>query len=596
MKKTTVLSKRNEKEVITINPETPFFQITHIEILTDLKTKNAKDDLTFRNVDLTLNQMRENDAQWNGLTFFYGAALTSFPPNGIVKINDALVESNEFNRVELVYTNSASDDVEIRIHYETVNNNVSLTDPLEDFKQHIELKDNVKILFSAPFGQGKSTFLNHFFEQNKNQYEVFHVFPVNYSISHNEDVFKYIKAEVLFQLLGKEIDFDKKSFTYSETAWQFFKNNPARILSPMLKLIPKVGKDAYEIYEQLHKLANEYLDYHDKTKIDDRKKTEKFIEELYEKEGSIFEDNFYTQLIRQQLLTLKGTTKKKNVLIIEDMDRMDPEHIFRILNVFAAHFDDADRYDGFTNKFGFDKIIIVADYFNVKNIFSHRYGKEVDFIGYINKYYSRQPYFYDNKNAIAYLINDMKKGFHQNDSSAGIGLFTCVLEDLVSSENLTLRDLLKLLKNDARPIIYGNHIKNKSTRKGFYTSFVGYNLIFYLSKIFDLDSIIYKFEKCKDIVNIDQNWRHDVFVGYLLPSLVLQTPEENKYFNYEYKSMALNFLVTMPYAPITRYGCYQASMIKNASSASENVVFTKRDFYELLILNAKRYKEVEGFK
>ena len=33
---------------------------------------------------------------------------------------------------------------------------------------------------------------------------------------------------------------------------------------------------------------------------------------------------------------------KKTVLIIDDLDRIDPEHIFRLLNVFAAHLDIRD--------------------------------------------------------------------------------------------------------------------------------------------------------------------------------------------------------------------------------------------------------------
>ena len=50
-----------------------------------------------------------------------------------------------------------------------------------------------------------------------------------------------------------------------------------------------------------------------------------FVEELYDKEGSLFEDNFFTQLIRQLLTRVKNEENKPNVLIIEDLDRMDPD-------------------------------------------------------------------------------------------------------------------------------------------------------------------------------------------------------------------------------------------------------------------------------
>ncbi len=77
----------------------------------------------------------------------------------------------------------------------------------------------------------------------------------------------------------------------------------------------------------------------------------------------------------------------------DDFDRIDPEHVFRILNIFAAYFDD-NLYNGKgkLNKFGFDKIIIVCDYNNLKSIFHHKYGSKTDFGGYINQFYSKKPF------------------------------------------------------------------------------------------------------------------------------------------------------------------------------------------------------------
>ena len=74
--------------------------------------------------------------------------------------------------------------------------------------------------------------------------------------------------------------------------------------------------------------------------------------------------------------------EKRKVLIIDDLDRMDPDHIFRIMNVFAAQFDH-ERF-GY-NKFAFDKVIIVCDLDNLRNLFAHKYGSNVDFSGYIDK-------------------------------------------------------------------------------------------------------------------------------------------------------------------------------------------------------------------
>ena len=78
------------------------------------------------------------------------------------------------------------------------------------------------------------------------------------------------------------------------------------------------------------------------------------IKEAIDLKGSIYEDNLTTQIIRANIRLLKEESSKENVLIIDDLDRLDPEHIFRILNILSAHNDHFDE-----NKFSFEKAIIV---------------------------------------------------------------------------------------------------------------------------------------------------------------------------------------------------------------------------------------------
>lgn len=77
---------------------------------------------------------------------------------------------------------------------------VDTTKIFDDFQNHFEKENNKRILFSAPFGSGKSTFLTEFFERSE-LYNVFKIYPVSYSISHNEDIFELIKYDILFQLI-----------------------------------------------------------------------------------------------------------------------------------------------------------------------------------------------------------------------------------------------------------------------------------------------------------------------------------------------------------------------------------------------------------
>src|SRR5690606_11083880 len=57
-------------------------------------------------------------------------------------------------------------------------------------------------------------------------------------------------------------------------------------------------------------------------------------------------------LISEILTRIKADTKQ-NILIIDDLDRIDPEHIFRIFNLLSAHRD----YQTSKHKFGFDNVI-----------------------------------------------------------------------------------------------------------------------------------------------------------------------------------------------------------------------------------------------
>ena len=52
-------------------------------------------------------------------------------------------------------------------------------------------------------------------------------------------------------------------------------------------------------------------------------------------------------------------------LIIDDFERIDPEHIFRILNVFSSHMEGDEN-----NILGFDHVIIVGDIENIKKYIS----------------------------------------------------------------------------------------------------------------------------------------------------------------------------------------------------------------------------------
>ena len=133
-----------------------------------------------------------------------------------------------------------------------------------------------------------------------------------------------------------------------------------------------------------------------------------FLESFSKRVGSPYEIDLITQIIIDNIQWFRKSNNKKVILIIEDLDRMDPAHLFRILNIFSAHIDRVYQYQNSStqkeedttfsellpNKFGFDNIITVFDYNKTKSIFQHFYGQEANYDGYINKFISHQPFFY----------------------------------------------------------------------------------------------------------------------------------------------------------------------------------------------------------
>lgn len=303
-------------------------------------------------------------------------------------------------------------------------NNKSL---LETFKEHLSDTKNSRILFSGPFGTGKTTFIDQFSEQNKSEFVFLKIAPVNYSVSSNEDIFDLIKFDLIIELLnnyGEEIDLSAEEFPVLLTMQMFVKVhfNLLSTLTFLSTIMPGFSKsnpeiEAFEtisaIGSKLNKSANSIFDAYKKFQKDveqnpELKKIEKFIEKQ-ENIAGINESDKITGLIKdliQRVKASKSETDKsisvESVMIVDDLDRLDSEHIFRLFNVFSAHYDAKDH----TNKFGFDKVIFICDLNNIRQIYHHRYGANVDFTGYIDKFFSKQPFDFDNR---AYIRDKVRE-------------------------------------------------------------------------------------------------------------------------------------------------------------------------------------------
>lgn len=590
MEEYITFNKTNNNFICKINPEKAYFKITRIEIPSI--PKNSKNILSLVSDISFIYKVFKGEQQTNTKPIDnLGFYIKENQFNAKFDINEVVNDDSTQTLINIEYKSERDNDEDVIVYFTKYKTLIELKNSSEDFNTHINHSDNIKILFSAPFGQGKTTFLNHYFKAHNDSYEVFRLFPVNYAVSHNEDIFKYIKAEILFQLMGKDVEFDKIEFNYSDTAYSYYSQNIDKIISPLLSLLPKIGETAAKVFDKIYDIAQTLKKHKSALDIDDKKAALKYIHDLYEKEGSIFEDNFYTQLIRQLLEQHKAKYHKKNVLIIDDIDRMDPEHIFRIFNVFSANFDSLEYNNGgLSNKFAFDKIILVCDLENIKKLFLHRYGNSSAFDGYLSKYYSITPYYFDNSKEIELITKKIVYGTRQNFTFLE-DAFLLILNDLISTKQISLRDLLRLQRYNFYDKVTQLSSQYSDVYKSHKHKFLYFNIIGYLNNIYDLETIKEKLRICKTHVRYKTNYNYNYYTEIGLVPLTTKPNERINKTTVNFQNISYNFIIN----ETTDRGNWRFEYfeVKDIERSGINTLpsFNQKDFYEALGLNVDKFNE-----
>ena len=292
--------------------------------------------------------------------------------------------------------------------------NIDITKALEDFYHHLNETSIDRTIFSARFGDGKTEFLKQFKEKYQNEYDFYTLYPVNYQIAPNEQIMEYIKRDLLFQLIlnnkieqGIEIP-DSIAFQW------YLCNNSFDIIRECMKFAPSLigTMSQYQevlvgvtvLAETIIKQYQKFKDYEKEINNDESKKALDFVGKFNNEVGGIYKLDPISWLIAKSITDEKGKT---SVLIIEDLDRIDPAHLFRILNIFSAHIDrqyllsdqvitengKEKSIDELQNKFGFKKIIFVMDAEATKAIYEKFYGN-YNYQGYISKFISKRIFEY----------------------------------------------------------------------------------------------------------------------------------------------------------------------------------------------------------
>lgn len=331
---------------------------------------------------------------------------------------------------------------------------IPMDEAIDDFKLH--LNSHPRTILSAKFGDGKSCFLDAAQKALKKDYEFITIYPVNYQIEENRDVYDLIKYDILFQLYSHKIA-SPESPIADDIAFPLFlqfyqKDITAEIFNTLssLRISGKAGsvlRSATSFVKGLYTLKDRYSEMKESDSYLDKFMSQVEKNTHYESDPI---SGYITSVIN---VWHKKHRKKKLVLLIEDMDRMDPAHMFRILNIISAHIDDCYKYGVRPsasldhNKFGFDNIVISLDYNNLQSIFHHFYGKDTSFEGYISKFSDRGRFNYS--------LEKEKNEFFKKRIAAVCEIDHKLVEDAYSDDlfkNKSLRDLARAMDSPEKQI------------------------------------------------------------------------------------------------------------------------------------------------
>ncbi|MEO6904589.1 MAG: P-loop NTPase fold protein [Bacteroidia bacterium] len=428
--------------------------------------------------------------------------------------------------------------------------NISIDDPSKDFVEHLSLENNNRILFSGRFGIGKTTFINKFFNERKD-YKPLYLRPVNYTVTSNEDIFKLIKYDILYHLMQTEyikVD-DYGEFSNSETLPQFFSTLALADIAPLIEGFGKIGATISKIALTLEKLQKNYNVFKEQANTNqDLKEIEDFLKKTKESHF-LLEQDFVTDVIINAINLINEEKESRGaVLIIDDLDRIDPEHIFRLFNVFSTHFDYSDESK---NKFDFHKIIFVCDVVNIKSIFKCKYGLDTDFNGYIDKFYSVKIFNYNNRKAITEFINSYVQYNQLINSLDPLdhSFLIDILSEMMSKGLINLRNLKKIIPKKEK----GDSIINISSIRKLGIGRLPFSSIYLILThlIGDDTALISILNKCVEQASNEKysgltpEKEFRFFKTYFLPLLDYNPDgfEENKQFKYKTGITSIDYLL-----------------------------------------------------
>lgn len=307
---------------------------------------------------------------------------------------------------------------------------IDINQNLIDFKHKLETEP--RVVLSAGFGDGKTYFLKRFEETYEKDYHFITIYPAQYIVSSNESIIEYVKRDILFQLIDKELVTEEldlvgilrdamESVDINEVL-EFFASKPvARMLGKAIDGI---------------KILQNKLDQHTLS-------ANKYLDSFLSVKGGLYENDAFTCLIRRCFDRIREKDGKELVLVIEDLDRIAPVNVFTLLNIFGSHFDrhyvvgEGEE----ENKFGFDRLVTVMDYENIRLLYNHMFGDEEQqsgFEGYMAKYICSHPFYYSIRRDARKAIVEKIYSLYGFTNPSDVAMKKIIDEQL---KEMTIRDL-----------------------------------------------------------------------------------------------------------------------------------------------------------
>lgn len=112
---------------------------------------------------------------------------------------------------------------------------------IKGFYNH--LLANPRTILSSKFGDGKSYFLENFKNTDfvKEQFVFLTIYPVNYQVASNEDIFNLIKRDILFQLMLNDMISNNVIIPKDIALWAYIQNRKYSLVSDLINYVADIA-------------------------------------------------------------------------------------------------------------------------------------------------------------------------------------------------------------------------------------------------------------------------------------------------------------------------------------------------------------------